>query len=158
MIENRNAVRIVELPACKMVSSGAMNDFEIFVRFNEWFTAYSKSHSGDFYPHNFMWSDTDGKMVWNYAVSEIPEDIGGFEVIDFAGGLYAAAISVDADGEDHDKVLDGIKEWVSNSGCFELDETYIRRSIGTITSPESTKEIMGYAQMDLLFPIKIKSV
>jgi hypothetical protein len=156
MIENRNAVRIVELPSCKMVSSGPLDSFEMFIRFHDWFSEYDKLHGDRFYPHNFMWTDTDGKMVWNYAVPEIHTETDGFAIIDFAGGLYAASISVDADGEDHDKVLDGIKEWVSASGCFELDETSSRRSLGTITSPENIKDVMGYDQMDLLFPIKIK--
>ena len=152
-----------------MVSSGPLDDFETFTRFHDWFSEYDKLHGDRFYPHNFMWADIYGKMVWNYAVSGAPVNNDcsafnivkiptGFEIIDFPGGLYAAAISVDADGEDHDKVLDSIKEWVSTSGCFEPDETETRRSLGTITSPENIKDIMGYDQMDLLFPIKIKSV
>ena len=139
-----------------MVSSGPLDDFETFARFHGWFSEYDKLHGDRFYPHNFMWTDTDGKMVWNYAVSEVPAEIDDFEVIDFPGGLYAVAVSVDADGEDHDKVLDDIKEWVSTSGCFELDETETRRSLGTITSPENIKDVMGYDQMDLLIPIKTK--
>ena len=66
------------------------------------------------------------------------------------------AISVDADGADHDRVYENILDWVNNSGCFVLDENDKRRSLGNVTSPQGIKDIMGYAQMDLYFPIAIK--
>ncbi|MCL2665829.1 MAG: GyrI-like domain-containing protein [Defluviitaleaceae bacterium] len=160
--EKRNNVRIIELPACNMVTSGAINDpgafapDGIFARFLEWFQTVDKQRTDLFYPRNFMWSPPDGGFEWGYAVPEVPEDTGGFDVIDFPGGLYAVAISVDADGADHDRVYNGILEWVNNSGCFVLDETDERRSLGNITSPPGIKKIIGYDQMDLYFPIRIK--
>ena len=160
--EKRNNVRIIELPACNMVTSGAINDpgafapDGIFARFLEWFQTVDKQRTDLFYPRNFMWSPPDGGFEWGYAVPEVPEDTGGFDVIDFPGGLYAVAISVDADGADHDRVYNGILEWVNNSGCFVPDETDERRSLGNITSPPGIKKIIGYDQMDLYFPIRIK--
>lgn len=161
--EERNAVRIVELPACKMVTSGPANGPDSFGpggvmdRFCEWFSAFDQKRADRFYPRNFMWSPAGGGFQWGYAVGEVPGDTGGFEVIDFPGGLYAVAISVDADGKDHDRVYKGIQEWVRKSGCFVLDETEKRRSLGNITSPPAAREVMGYHQMDLYFPIAIKT-
>lgn len=158
----RNTVRIIELPACKMVTSGPANGENAFapegalMRFLNWFTEIDKQRADMFYPRNFMWSPPTGGFQWGYAVSEIPKNTGGLDVIDFPGGLYAVAISVDADGADHDRVYNGILEWVEKSGCFVLDETNERRSLGNITSPAYIKDFMGYAQMDLYFPIKIK--
>jgi DNA gyrase inhibitor GyrI len=120
-----------------------------------WFSEYDKQRADKFYARNFMWSPPDGGFQWGYAVPEIPEDTGGLEVIDFPGGLYAVAVSVDADGADHDFVYNRIIEWVNNSGCFVLDENENRRSLGNITSPEYVKEVMGYDQMDLYFPISV---
>jgi len=160
--EERNTVRIVELPACKMVTSGPANGPDIFgpdgvmTRFNNWFSEYDKNRKDKFYPRDFMWSPAEGGFEWGYAVGEVPKDTGGFEVIDFPGGLYAVAISVDADGKDHDRVYKGIQEWVEKSGCFMLDETEKRRSLGNVTSPPMAKEAMGYHQMDLYFPIRIQ--
>ncbi len=160
--EERNAVRIVELPACKMVTSGVANSPDSFgpdgvmTRFNNWFSTFDKNRKDQFYPRDFMWSSPEGGFMWGYAVGEVPKDTGGFEVIDFPGGLYAVAISVDADGKDHNRVYQGIQEWVEKSGCFMLDETEKRRSLGNITTPSMAKEIMGYQQMDLYFPIRIK--
>ncbi|MDR0883746.1 MAG: GyrI-like domain-containing protein [Oscillospiraceae bacterium] len=158
----RNQVRIIELPACKMVTSGAVNGADAFApggalaRFCDWFAAYDKQRADLFYVRDFLWSAPNGGFQWGYAVAEIPEDTGGFDVIDFPGGLYAVAISVDADGKDHDRVHSGMQEWVKKSGCFALDETDTRRSLGTVTSPEYIKDILGYQQMDLYVPIKIK--
>ncbi len=158
----RNTVRIIELPACKMVTSGPANGPDAFapegalMRFCEWFTEFDKERVDRFYPRDFLWSPPDGGFQWGYAVPGMPEDTGGFEVIDFPGGLYAVAISVDADGKDHNRIYKGIQKWVKKSGCFVLDETDNRRSLGNITSPEFVKEIMGYGQMDLYMPIRIK--
>ena len=153
----RNAVRIIELPACKMVTSGPFTeDPTAFERFNEWFSAYDKTRADQFYPRDFMWCSPEGSFAWGYAVTEPPEDTGGFGIIDFPGGLFAVAVSVDADGKDHNRVYNGIQEWVRKSGCFVLDENDARRSLGNITSPMHTKDVMGWHQMDLYFPIRIK--
>ena len=153
----RDQVRIIELPACKMVTSGPdTEDPTAFERFDKWWTAYDKSRTDHFYARDFMWCSADGAFEWGYAVLKVPKDTGGFGVIDFPGGLYAVAISVDNDSKDHDRVYKGILDWVKKSGCFALDENDVRRSLGNITSPVGTKEIMGYHQMDLYFPIRIK--
>jgi len=159
----RNAVRIIELPACKMVSSGRSPWDKAFgpdgplSRFDEWMTAFSQTCTERLLISDLMWGPTSGAWVeWAYAVAEIPDDMDGFEVIDFPGGLFAVAISVDADGRDHDRVHRGIQKWVKKSGCFALDETDQRFCMGTITSPQCTKNVMGYEQMDLYFPIRIK--
>jgi len=155
--KDRNAVRIIELPCCKMVWSGSSKDDPTaFERFHAWFSEFDKTRADAFYPRNFMWCSSDGHFAWGYAVADAPEDTDGFDVTDFPGGLYAVAISVDADGKDHDKVYSGIQDWVKKSGCFALEETDTRRSLGNITSPPAVMDIMGYSQMDLYFPIRIK--
>ena len=165
----RNAVRIVELPACKMVSSGRCGWDKAFgpdgplTRFGEWFGAFGRAYTARLLASEFMWGPTSGEWVeWAYAVEELSKaadgsvDTGGFEVIDFPGGLFAVAVSVDADGRDHNRVHSGIQKWVKKSGCFALDETDRRFSMGHIASPPQAREAMGYHQMDLYFPIRIK--
>ena len=164
----RDQVRIIELPACKMVTSGPVKGDEawkpggIMERFDTWWVSYDNQRADAFYPRDFLWSPPEGGLEWGYAVLEVPRsadgsvDTGGFGVIDFPGGLYAVAISVDGDGKDHDRVYSGIQEWVRKSGCFALDETETRRSLGNITSPKCAREVMGFHQMDLYFPIRIK--
>jgi len=118
-------VRIIELPACKMVTSGPLGeDPTAFERFHAWFAAYDQTRADQFYVRDFMWCSPDGNFEWGYAVTDIPEDTGGFGVIDFPGGLYAVAVSVDADGKDHNRVYSGIQKWVRKSGCFATAFTY----------------------------------
>ena len=160
--EERSTVRIIGLPACKMVTSGPATGEDIFgpegvlTRFANWFGEYEKERADRFYPRDFMWSPASGGFQWGYAVEAVPEDTGGFPVVDFPGGLYAVAVSVDADGGDHNRVYKGIQEWVEKSGCFVLDQTDERRSLGNITSPPIAQQLLGYAQMDLYFPIALK--
>ena len=167
--KDRSAVRVIELPACKMVSSGRCAWGEAFgpggplTRFGEWFSAFDETRADRFYVRDFMWGPTSGAWVeWAYAVTDIPKaadggyNLDGFELIDFPGGLFAVAVSVDGDGRDHDRVHSNIQKWVKKSGCFALDETDQRFSMGNITSPMRAKEAMGYHQMDLYFPIRIR--
>ena len=160
----RNAVRIIELPACKMVTSGRAKWDEAFepdgpfTRFHDWFVAYEKSRADTFYTRDFMWGEGDW-VEWGYVVTQAPANLPeGLAVIDFPGGLFAVAVSVDGDGKNHDKVHNGIKKWIENSGCFALDATNHRFCMGHITTPPGAKDIMGYEQMDLYFPIRVKEV
>jgi AraC family transcriptional regulator len=74
-------VRVVEIPACKMVSSqcGMFGDGKLEA-FDEWFSTLERG----VYPNDFLWQDSkrDG-FVWYYVYNEgiqVPE---GFEVVDF---------------------------------------------------------------------------
>jgi len=154
--KDRNAVRIIKLPACKMVTNGKTDPFAPN-GFAAWCEVLEEQRSDKFYPRDFLWSGKDG-FVWGYAAAEIPDDLGEFELVDFPGGLYAVAVSVDADGKNHDKVYNGIQEWVQKSGCFVLDESDERRSLGTISSPPGFEKVLGYAQMELYFPIRMKEL
>ena len=66
----RNTVRIIELPACKMVTSGPANGEDAFapggalMRFLNWFTEFDKQRADMFYPRNFMWSPPTGVFQW----------------------------------------------------------------------------------------------
>ena len=104
--ENRNDVRIIELPACKMVWSGVCKDgsntmeSKQLKQFSEWWSAQDKLRSDRFYARDFMWYDHGGSgLAWGLAVSEVPADTDAFEVIDFPGGLYAVANYADNDAE-----------------------------------------------------------
>jgi hypothetical protein len=55
-------------------------------------------------------------LLWNTEA-----DVGPYEIIEFKGGLYAAAMSVDGDDNINGRVYEGIKKWLETSGS-ELDE------------------------------------
>lgn len=84
-------IRICEMPNCKMVSSGTgMFGEERFNRFDEWFSTQERG----IFPKDFLYFDGDG-FNWIYmyeAGMYVPSE---FEIIDFRGGLYAAATDID---------------------------------------------------------------
>ena len=101
-------VRIISLPAIKAAYSGPLTDDERFERFNNWFSQYHASLTNELYPRDFMWyNERMGAQEWFYALpaGAKEEDCGGFEIIDFPGGLFAVASCLDAD-------LDGAADWM----------------------------------------------
>ncbi len=68
---------------------------------------------------------------------------------------YASAVSKDGDDVDGEIVYSIIKEWIEQSGCFELDEREEHQTMFHMPLLR-TKEIMGYAQLEIFVPIKVK--
>ena len=165
MIEgsDRNTARIIELPACKMVWSGVCTEKDPFSengllrRFESWWNSCDALRADRFYARDFMWWDpVAGGLAWGLAVSEVPEDTGGFPVMNFPGGLYAAANFVDDGDEPGDgmKTASVLSDWVERSGCFEADPErfYLNHFIGTTDA----KAAMGYGQQDMYMPIRVR--
>ena len=153
--------RIVELPRSKMVSSGCSTEENPFadgsrlMRFNDWWMAVDAQRVDPFFPRDFMWYDREnGGLVWYYAVTDAPGDTGGFEVIDFPGGLYAAAVSRDGDDEDGNRVFNEVIQWIKQSGCFELNMVPGHYDMFHVITPKAAAEAMGYQQLEIFVPIK----
>ena len=156
-------IRIVELPKCKMVSSGPADEGNPFAEdgilraFDQWFAAADAKRTDKFFPRDFMWFDRETqRLVWYYVLPDGMTDTGGFEVVDFAGGLYAAHISKDGDEADGERVYAGIKAWVAENAVFVLDERPGHYDLFHITTPPKVAEAMGYSQLDIYVPIKLK--
>lgn len=66
-----------------------------------------------FSPLDFLWFNEGdvNRGVWWIAVEDdaTSEDCGGYEIINFEGGLYASAMSVDGDDEISGRIIGGIK-------------------------------------------------
>ena len=157
--EDRNKVRIIELPTGRMVWSGicpgspSTSENERLRRFNEWWSVRDKLRIDRFYGRDFMWwDDQERGYAWGYAITEPQDDTGGFGVMDFPGGLYAVANFAD-DGGDVGTIYDMMRKWIESSGCFDVDPDrhVLNQSIGT---PQAAKA-MGYCQQDLYVPIKV---
>ena len=159
MIKNkdRNAVRIIELPACKMVWSGACpgssetSENEKLRQFCEWWGAADALRRDRFFARDFMWYDREGQgYAWGLALTEGLEDTGGYEVIDFPGGLYAVA-NYSGDAAD---VCRSTAKWIGRSGCFTADAG--REGMIHFINTPAAAEAMGYGQYDLYLPIRVK--
>lgn len=150
------AIRIVELPDCKMVSSGVgMFGEEKFDSFPEWFSSLPRS----LYPKDFLFWDGEEFMVsggfhWLYLYEDGMNIPKAYDIIAFKGGLYAVATDIDqrTDVAAMDMAIDA---FLKESG-FERDES--RPGLGNVITSPLVREVMGYEQMDYYTPIKIKRV
>ncbi len=161
-LEKLPDVRVVELPPCRMVSSG-IETGEMFApdslltRFNRWFSGADKKRRDRFFPRDFMWFDEKTRgTVWWYALSEDMEAPDDFELVDFEGGLYAAAVSRDGDMDDGLRVYNGIKTWIDHGGYFSLDERPGHYHMCHIIGTPEIGQAMGYSQLEIYVPIKLR--
>ncbi len=142
------SVRIYEMPACKMVSSGTgMFGEENFNKFEAWFSSQKRS----LFPKDFLYWAGEG-FVWLYMFEDgmvVPPE---FEIIDFQGGLYAVATDIDQK-TDKELMNAELNQFLSENG-FERDTT--RSELGNVITSPLAREIMGYEQMDYYTPIKAK--
>ncbi len=154
-------VRIVEIPKCRMVSSGCFNDLsEVIGSFDKWFCEYDEKRKGiSFSPLDFMFFEPNGRGIWYVAIEDWvnEKDTNGYEIIEFEGGLYANAISIDGDDDINGRVYKGIKAWIDNSG-FELDEREGHRTMFHMLVGEKINRGLGYKQLDIFVPIKLRSI
>lgn len=147
---NNFGVRVVELPACRMATSKGHTLSE----FNQWWSALDQARKDRFFPRDFMYFDAKaGELVWLFALPE-GASADEYDVIRFAGGLYAVAISKDNDDADGERVLNGIKAWVKTTGAFADDESDARPTLFHVVTPNAAFEKMGYRQLDIYLPVK----
>ena len=152
-------IRIVEIPKCKMVSSGEVLEDEAGEEFFDGkFSKWFGNLPIDLYPRDFLLHNPKkNSLVWYYALPEKSNiDTMDFELVDFNGGLYAAAVSIDGNDADGIRIFNGIKEWVEKSSCFELDERENHNHMFNIITSSKAKECMGYEQLEIYVPIKQK--
>ena len=142
------SVRIYEMPACKMVSSGTgMFGEGNFNLFDEWLSSQKRG----LFPKDFLfWAGES--FVWLYMYEDGMNVPNEFEIIDFKGGLYAVA--TDIDQKTDKRLMDTeIDQFLSENG-FKRDTS--RSELGNIITSPLAKKIMGYEQMDYYIPIKAK--
>jgi len=155
-------VRIIELPACTMASSGTCTDLDCFApgglltTFNAWWSAVDAGRPDRFFPRDFMWYDGSLKgLVWWYALAEPVSDTGGWQLVDFGGGLYASAVCRDGDDADGERVSAAARDWVRSSDALELDESSGRTDLFRVITPPAAAPALGYGQLELLIPVRV---
>ena len=149
---------IVRIPAFRAVTMGLVSWDEIF---DSGYESWREAHSHFFIPVLFDGYDLmygkDGKVAWIWRIHDnITEaDVIPYKIIEFQGGLYAAAISVDGDGESHDKVRNKVAKWLESTN-FIIDSD--REMMGhMIYVDDEIKKGLGYEQMALYAPIKLRT-
>jgi len=152
-------IMIVKIPKFRAVTSGLLTFDEIFGGGD--FKPWMESHQHLFKPVIFDSPDflygKDGKAAWIWAVKDevTKADTHPYEIIEYSGGLYAVAVSVDGDGESHNRVRSKTEKWLENTN-FIIDNE--RELMGhMIYVDDEIKEGLGYHQMNLYAPIKLKN-
>lgn len=143
------AIRIIEIPKCKMVSSGrGFFGDDHFTAFYNWFSSLPRSMNSK----DFLYWDGKG-FCWLYLYEEGITPPERFEIVDFEGGLYS--VTTDIDGKtDVEKMNAEVDSFLSENG-FERDTS--RFELGNIITPPAVQKILGYCQMDYYTPIQSKS-
>ena len=112
---------------------------------------------------DFLISKND-KAEWICAVKDgvTHADVAPFNLVDFKGGIYAMAVSIDEDNESIEKVEEKVRLWIDKTN-FELDR---RRNVmfnmpylyeeGRNLVYKDIEKGLGYKQMQRYFPIKLK--
>lgn len=151
-------IMIVKIPKFRAVTSGLVTFEELF---GGGFGPWQEAHNHLFKPVIFDCPDflygKDGKAEWIWAIKkEVTEsDTHPYRIIEYPGGLYAVAVSVDQDSESHDKVRRKTEKWLEGTN-FIIDGD--REFMGHMIYPlDEVKEGLGYHQMNLYAPIKIRS-
>lgn len=143
------SVRIYEMPACQMVSSGkGMFGDERFLRFEEWMTAQKRG----MFPKDFLSWTGDG-FVWLYMVEAGMEVPQVFEVIDFPGGLYAVATDIDQE-TDKEMMQSEVDQFLRENG---LERDPSRLELGNIITSPLARSILGYEQMNYYTPVRTRN-
>lgn len=159
-----NSIRIVELPNCKAVTSGyAVNEAPFqqggkLLNFMDWWTQYDKQRTDRWFPRDFtMYGREQDALIWFYAVADDANITCEYDVVDFEGGLYAAGVAIDGDDKDGQTVYGNIKAWVQSSDHFELDERQGHYDLAHVITPQHVIDAMGYGQLEIYVPIKLKT-
>ncbi len=152
-------VRIIQINPFRALSSGLDTMENVFGTFQQWQEEHNHLVKKLIYgAPDFLWFEEDMRAVWIWAVEEwvTEADVEPYEIIDFEGGLYAAAMSVDGDDDINGRVYEGIKKWIETSG-FELDERPGHRTLCHMVNPTNEiKAALGYHQLDIYVPIKVR--
>ncbi len=142
-------IRIIEIPGCRMVSSGTgMFGEGKLERFSEWFSQFSQ----EIYSKDFLYWDGMG-FCWLYLYDgrmEVPEE---FDLVDFAGGLYAVATDIDQK-TDMDALNREVDDFLK-SNHLERDDS--RFGLGNIITSPLARQALGYEQMDYYMPVKLRT-
>lgn len=148
-------IMIVRIPKFRAVTSGLVSFEELF---GGEFEPWQEAHNHLFKPVIFDAADflceKDGKVEWIWALRDdvTKDDVFPYEIIEYPGGLYAVAVSVDGDGESNNQVRSKTERWLERTN-FVIDKD--RGLMGhMIYVDDEIKEGLGYHQMNLYTPIK----
>jgi DNA-binding transcriptional MerR regulator/predicted transcriptional regulator YdeE len=149
-------VRIVQLPKCRMATSGAPDStYSKVWEFSNWWSEYDKKRKAVYYESlDFLYDN--GGFVWLMMVENdaTSEDCGGYEIIDFEGGMYAVHNSIDGDNESMGLVCKKVEKWLETSGFEVRRDAHYMGHMFSVT--DEIKQGLGFHQMQVFIPVKLR--
>ncbi|MDD4493800.1 MAG: MerR family transcriptional regulator [Eubacteriales bacterium] len=159
-LEREPDILIVEMPPCRMVTSGFIHDMdEATHSFGEMWNRLAERIADKIHDRSFMYHDREHqKMVWLFMLEDwmTEADTEGFEIITFAGGLFADALADSEELSEWDRVYKGIKAWLARQEHLELDEGSGRYELFTCPGPHPPMREWNYGRIRYYVPIKLK--
>ncbi len=159
-------IMVVRIPRFKAVTCGDQDWGEMFSEGGYMYKLWQYCHlyqSVIFDCFDFLLLKAD-KAEWICAVKDgvTNTDVSPFTIIDFPGGIYAMAVSIDEDNESLQKVEDKVGRWIESTN-FEFDTgrnvMFNMPYLYEDAQDPAYKDIekgLGYKQMQRYFPIKLK--
>ena len=149
-------IMIVRVPAFRALTSGVVTYEELFGNFNAWQEAHNHLIEPILFDAGDFLFDRGGMAEWIWRVRDgvTEADTEPYQMITHPGGLYAVAVSVDADDESGLKVLQKIEKWIDQTN-FVIDSSR-GVAVHMIYVDEEIKAGLGYDQLNLYVPIKLQ--
>lgn len=159
-LEREPDILIVEMPPCRMVTSGPLADDKELNRFDEMWMRLASRIADKINPRDFMYHDAKyNKSIWLYLVEEWVTEAHteGYKIINFSGGLFASVIADSWEYNEYDRVYKGVKTWLARQEHLELDEKSDRHLLYHFAGPHSAQlKEWNYGKIRYFVPIKLK--
>jgi len=161
-LEKRMDIRIVDLPPCRMITSGNGSDEKTRDRFCDLWFKLDERRKDKFYQRDFMVHvdppEEGYPAVWWYAIEEwvSEEDVDGFEIFQFEGGLFATAMTYDWNDDITVKAYYDLMDWIAEHDRFMYDDRPGHHVMFNALGGDDTTRY-GFIQGEYFFPIAIKS-
>ena len=162
-LEREPDILIVEMPPCRMVTSGFIQGNpgtdEKTRHFYEMWNRLAERIADKIHDRDFMYHDKEhNKMVWMFMLEDwmTEADTEGFEIITFAGGLFAEALADSEELSEWDRIYKGIKAWLARQERLELDESCGRHELFICTGPNTLTRQWNDGKVRYYVPIKVK--
>ncbi|MDR0884077.1 MAG: MerR family transcriptional regulator [Oscillospiraceae bacterium] len=162
-LERQPDILIVEMPPCRMVTSGYLNveSDAMHDRFDAMWGLLSARIADKINPRDFMYHDAGlNKLVWLFMLEDwmTEADTEGFEIITFGGGLFAVALADSWEFSEYDRVYKGINAWLAQQTHLELDASSGRPLLYHFAGPHSAQmKEWNYGKVRYFVPIKEKA-
>lgn len=159
-LERKPDILIVEIPPCRMVTSGPLEDEQALNQFDHMWMGLASRIADKVNPRDYMYHDAQlNKSIWMYMLEHwmTEADTGGYEIIPFSGGLFASALADSWELNEYDRVYNGIKAWLLLQEHLELDQAPGRHVMYHFAGPHSEQmKEWNYGKVRYLVPIKVK--